>query len=103
MYVAAVHVYVKPEAVDEFTERIRANHEGSLAEPGRLRFDVARSAEDPTEFILWEVYVDAEAAAFHTTTPHYLAFKEQMVAMSARDRHSDLYEGLYVDSPKLGS
>lgn len=100
MYVAAVHVYVKPEAVDEFKERIRANHEASIAEPGCLRFDVAQSTDDPTEFLLWEVYVDAEAAAFHKTTPHYLAFKEQMPAMAARDRHSDLYEGIYVDSPK---
>ena len=101
MHVAAVHVYVRPEAVDEFKERIRANHEASILEPGCLRFDVAQSADDPTEFLLWEVYVDAEAAAFHKSTPHYLAFREQMPAMAAKERHSDLYQGIYVDSPKL--
>jgi autoinducer 2-degrading protein len=101
MFVAAVHVYIKPEAVEEFKAGIKANHEGSIAEPGCLRFDVAQSREDPTEFLLWEVYLDDEAAAFHKTTPHYLAFKERMPALMARDRRSDLFDGIYVDSDKL--
>jgi autoinducer 2-degrading protein len=101
MFVAAVHVYIKPEAVEEFKAGIKASHEGSIAEPGCLRFDVAQSREDPTEFLLWEVYLDEEAAAFHKTTPHYLAFKERMPALMARDRRSDLFEGIYVDSDKL--
>ncbi len=102
MFIAAVHVYVKPDLVDEFKEQIRANHEASIAEPGCLRFDVAQSKDDPTEFLLWEVYVDEEANRFHKTTPHYLAFKELMPRFMSRDRHSDLYEGIYVDSDKLG-
>ena len=101
MFVAAVHVYIKPEAVEKFKAGIKANHEGSIAEPGCLRFDVAQSVEDPTEFLLWEVYLDDEAAAFHKTTPHYLAFKERMPALMARDRRSDLFDGIYVDSDKL--
>ena len=101
MFVAAVHVYIKPEKVDEFIAGIKANHEGSIAEPGCLRFDVAQSKEDPTQFLLWEVYVDDDAAAFHKTTPHYLAFKERMPELMAKDRHSDLFEGIYVDSEKL--
>lgn len=101
MFIAAVHVYVKPDKVDEFKEQIRANHEGSIAEPGCLRFDVAQSKEDPTEFLLWEVYVDEEANAYHKTTPHYLAFKELMPELMSRERHSDLFEGIYVHSDKL--
>lgn len=101
MFIAAVHVYVKPDRVDEFIESIRANHEASIAEPGCLRFDVARSRDDPTEFLLWEVYVDEEASRFHKTTPHYLAFKEQMPELASRERHSDLFDGVYVNSDKL--
>ena len=100
MFVAAVHVYIKPEAVEEFKAGIKANHEGSIAEPGCLRFDVAQSREDPTEFLLWEVYLDDEAAAFHKTTPHYLAFKERMPAMASKDRYADRYEGISVPSEK---
>ena len=98
MFIAAVHVYIKPDKVDDFKQMIRANHLASVAEPGCLRFDVAQSKADPTEFLLWEVYVDEDAAVFHKTTAHYLAFKEQAPEFMARDRVSDLYEGIYVDS-----
>ena len=100
MFIAAVHVYVKPERVDDFKAMIHANHLGSIAEPGCLRFDVAQSREDPTEFLLWECYVDEAAAAFHKTTPHYLAFKEQMPALMSRERRSERFDGVYVASDK---
>jgi autoinducer 2-degrading protein len=101
MFIAAVHVYIKPDSVDEFIAGIKANHEGSIEEPGCLRFDVAQSKDDPTEFLLWEVYVDEAANAFHKTTPHYLAFKEKMPELMAKDRRSDLFDGIYVNSDKL--
>ena len=99
MYIAAVHVYVKPERVEDFKALIRANHEGSIREPGCLRFDVAQSRADPTEFLLWECYRDEAAAAAHKTTPHYLAFKEQMPELMSRERVSDLYLGIYPETP----
>ena len=102
MFIAAVHVYIKPDKVDDFKEMIRANHEGSIKEPGCLRFDVAQSKADPTEFLLWECYVDEEANRFHKTTPHYLAFKANAPELMARERVSDLYTGVYpvTDAPE---
>jgi len=96
MFVAAVHVFVKPAAIDDFMELIRMDQVGSLAEPGCLRFDVVRSIEDPSEFVIWEVYADDDAAAFHKTTPHYAAFKERMPALASKDRYADRYEGISV-------
>ncbi len=61
MFIQLVRVHVKPDKVDTFRELIRANHEGSVREPGCLRFDVAQSKDDPTRFVLWECYVDEEA------------------------------------------
>ena len=46
MFVAAVHVFVKPEAVDAFMELIQADQEGSLAEPGCVRFDMGTYLEE---------------------------------------------------------
>ena len=100
MFVAAVHVFVKPGAMDEFMELIKADQDGSLAEPGCVRFDVVRSTEDPNEFLIWEVYLDADAAAFHQTTPHYLDFKEKMPALAAKDRYADRYEGVSIPTDK---
>lgn len=95
MFIAAVHVYIKPDKIDAFKEVIRANHEGSIREPGCLRFDVAQSRQDPSDFLLWECYVDEEANRFHKTTPHYLAFKERATDLMAKERVSDLYTGIY--------
>jgi autoinducer 2-degrading protein len=98
MFIAAVHVYIKPDKVEGFKEMIGRNHRGSIAEPGCLRFDVAQSKDDPTEFLLWECYVDEDAARFHKTTPHYLAFKEAAPEFMAKERRSDLFDGIYVAS-----
>lgn len=98
MFIAAVHVFIKPDKVEAFKELIRANHEGSIREPGCLRFDVAQSKDDPSVFLLWEGYVDEAANKFHKTTPHYLAFKEHAPEMMTRERVSDLYTGLYPAS-----
>jgi autoinducer 2-degrading protein len=101
MFVAAVHVFVKPEAMDDFMELIRLDQEGTLAEPGCVRFDVVRSVDDPNEFLIWEVYLDEEAAAFHKTTPHYAEFKEKMPALASKDRYADRYEGVSVPTDKV--
>ena len=100
MFVAAVHIFVKPEAVDDFMELIKLDQEGTLAEPGCVRFDVVRSVDDPNEFLIWEVYLDEEAAAFHKTTPHYAEFKERMPALASKDRYADRYEGVSVPTDK---
>jgi autoinducer 2-degrading protein len=100
MFVAAVHVFVKPESLDDFMDLILMDQEGTLAEPGCVRFDVVRSTGDPTEFLIWEVYLDEQAAAFHKTTPHYAAFKERMPALASKDRFADRYEGVSVPTDK---
>jgi autoinducer 2-degrading protein len=101
MYISLVRVYVKPERVTDFIELIRANHLGSVAEPGCLRFDVAQSDDDATRFVLWECYVDEAAARAHKTTPHYLAFKASAADMMAQDRVNELYTGLFPEAPVL--
>ena len=101
MFIALVHVHVKPDRVDDFKEMIRANHEGSVAEPGCLRFDVAHSKDDPTRFVLWEWYVDEAANQAHKATPHYLTFRAAMGDMMAEERVSVLYTGIFPET-RLG-
>lgn len=98
MYISLVRVHVKPERVSDFVELIHANHLGSVAEPGCLRFDVAQSRDDGTRFVLWECYVDEAAAMAHKTTAHYLAFKAQAADLMAEERVSELYTGLYPEA-----
>lgn len=54
----AVHVYVsvKPGSEEAFLEASLANAAASVSEPGIARFDVIQQADDPTKFVLMEVY-----------------------------------------------
>lgn len=91
MHVTIIHVDVKPEHVDRFVEASRKNHEGSVREPGNVRFDVLQSAEDPTRFVLYEVFRSAEDNAAHKKTPHYLAWRAAVEDLMASPRQGKNY------------
>ena len=76
----------KPENVAAFIEATRANHEGSVREPGNRRFDILQDPEDSTQFILYEAYASAADAAAHKETPHYLAWRDTVAEMMAVPR-----------------
>jgi autoinducer 2-degrading protein len=94
MHVTLVYVHVKPQHVDEFIDATRANHEGSIKEPGNLRFDVVQQADDPTRFVLYEAYHSSDAAAAHKKTSHYLRWRDQVADWMAEPRHGVLHKGL---------
>lgn len=95
MHVTLVHVRVRPERVDDFIAASKANHEGSIAEPGNCRFDILQDRSDPTEFILYEAYVSADDAAAHKQTAHYLAWRDTVEEMMAEPRQGVPYTGLF--------
>lgn len=95
MYVTVVYVRVKPERVTEFIEAIRVNHEASVHEPGNLRFDILQSAEDPSQFVAYEAYVDEAAAKAHKETRHYLAWRDLVADWMAEPRRGVRYDGLF--------
>jgi len=95
MYVTLVYVHVKPENVADFIESIRVNHEGSVREPGNMRFDVLQSPDDPTRFVLYEAYSDESGAKAHRETAHYLAWRAKAEGWMAEPRQGVHYDGLY--------
>lgn len=95
MHVTLVKVSVKPESVDAFVEATQRNHESSIREPGNRRFDVLQDAGDPTQFILYEAYESAEAAAAHKSTPHYAEWRDTVADMMAAPRQGIPYSGLF--------
>ncbi len=99
MHVTLVHIRVLPEHLDAFLAETRRNHEGSIREPGNLRFDVLRDPADPSRFIFYEAYVDAAAAAAHKETAHYLRWREVAAPMMAEPRHGEPWEGLLPEAP----
>jgi autoinducer 2-degrading protein len=98
MQILSVSIYVKPEHVEEFTAAMLENARGSRAEPGNLRYDLMRDDDDPTHFLLYEVYRDAEALEAHRATPHFqkwaAAVETWLAAPRTRVRATPLfYEG----------
>ncbi len=97
MHVTLVHVHVKPERVADFIAATRANHLGAVAEPGNLRFDVLQQSDDPTRFVLYEVYASAEDAAAHKQTAHYLTWRDVVSDWMASPRQGVSHVLLYPE------
>lgn len=95
MQVTIVHVRVKPGHINDFIDACRLNHEGSVQEPGNVRFDVLQSAEDPARFVLYEAFTSAEDAAAHKQTRHYLQWRETVADWMAEPRQGVPYNGLF--------
>ena len=95
MHVTLVNVLVKPDHIEDFIAATRLNHEASIQELGNRRFDVLQSSENPSQFILYEAYVSAEAAAAHKGTPHYLAWRDAVSEWMVQPRQGISYDGLF--------
>jgi len=97
MLIVHVHVRVKPECVEAFTQATLANARESLKEPGVARFDVVQQQDDPTRFVLVEIYRDAKAAATHKETRHYPIWRDIVAPMMAEPRHSVKFNNIFPD------
>ncbi len=94
MRAAIVYCHVKPEHVEAFAEACRANHAGSVLEPGVRRFDVLQERDDPTRFVLYEWYMDDADAMAHRDTAHYAAWRDATADMFVEPRSAVRYNGL---------
>jgi quinol monooxygenase YgiN len=95
MLVVHVHVHVRPEAAEAFAAASVENARHSVREPGMARFDVIRQQDDPTRFLLVEVYRDDAAPARHKETAHYAAWRDRVAPMMAAPRTSVKYANLF--------
>lgn len=97
MNIVFVHVHVKPEFVEAFKQASLENASSSVKEEGVARFDVVQQADDPTRFVLVEVYKTAEAPAAHKETAHYLKWRDTVAEMMAEPRQGVKYSNIFPD------
>jgi quinol monooxygenase YgiN len=97
MLVVHVHVKVKPDCVEAFKAATIANATESIKEPGIARFDVVQQNDDPTCFVLVEVYRTVDATAAHKATAHYAAWRDRMESLMAEPRYSVKYAAIFPD------
>jgi len=97
MFIVHVFVHVKVEQVEAFIAATLENARRSVEEPGIARFDVIQQMDDPTRFVLVEVYRDESAPASHKETQHYQIWRDTVAEMMAEPRHSLKYSNLFPD------
>jgi quinol monooxygenase YgiN len=95
MYIVHVFVHVKPEYLDAFRAATLDNARNSVQEPGIARFDVIQQADDPTRFVLVEVYRTPDDPARHKETAHYATWAEAVKDMLAEPRSRMVYQNVF--------
>ena len=97
MFVVHVFVHVKPDQVEAFKAASLENAKNSVNEPGIARFDVIQEREDPTRFVLVEVYRTPADPARHKETAHYLQWRDTVAEMMAEPRSATKYTNVFPD------
>lgn len=95
MQTVHIHVRVKPEFVEAFKQVTIENARESIQEPGIARFDVIQQADDPTRFVLVEVYRTADAPAQHKEKAHYKNWRDKVETIMAEPRTRVIYFNLF--------
>lgn len=98
MLIVHVQVHVKPEAVEAFRAATLQNASNSVKEPGVVRFDVLQREDDPTRFLLQEIYRTPEDPARHKETAHYAAWRDAVEGMMAEPRSSVRYSAFFPEA-----
>jgi len=98
MLIVHVHVRVKPECVEAFKTATLENARQSVREPDIARFDVVQQADDPTRFVLVEVYRSVEATAAHKETKHYQVWRDTVAPMMAQPRSSVKFQNVLPEN-----
>lgn len=102
MLIALVYCHVKPDRLDAFKAAAIENAGHSINEPGVVRFDVIQQQEDPTRFVLVEVYRDADAQASHKQSPHYFKWLDTVPDLLVEPRYGVQYDNVFPDEQGWG-
>jgi (4S)-4-hydroxy-5-phosphonooxypentane-2,3-dione isomerase len=95
MFIVHVFVHVKADQVEAFKAASVENARHSVQEPGIARFDVIQQQDDPTRFVLVEVYRTADDPARHKETAHYARWRDTVADMMAEPRAAVKYDNVF--------
>jgi quinol monooxygenase YgiN len=102
VFIVHVYVHVKPGSVEAFKAATLENARNSVQEAGIARFDVVQQQDDPTRFVLVEVYRTPDDPAKHKETAHYKTWRATVADMMAEPRQSTKYDNVFPDESGWG-
>ncbi len=97
MFIVHVFVHAKDGQVEAFKSATVENASNSLKEPGVARFDIIQQMDDPTRFVLVEVYRTSDDPGRHKETAHYQKWRDAVADMMAEPRTSIKYNNVFPD------
>jgi len=98
MYIVHIFVHVTSDKIAAFKTATIENAMNSLKEPGVARFDVIQQQDDPSRFVLVEVYRTPEDPARHKETAHYQKWRDTVEDLMAEPRTSVKYMDVFPDT-----
>ena len=79
------HLYAEfravPGAGDAVASLVAGYGRDVRAEPGNVRFDAHRLADEPDRFFVYEEYADDDAFDAHLASPHCARFNEEFAPL----------------------
>jgi len=97
MFIVHVFMQVKPDCLAAFREASIENARHSIQEPGVVRFDFIQQRDDPTQFVLAEVYRTEADIASHKRTPHYAKWQATVEELLAQPRSRIFYQNIFPE------
>jgi (4S)-4-hydroxy-5-phosphonooxypentane-2,3-dione isomerase len=101
MIVVNVYIRARKEMTDVVKEANIKNAKNSIKEPGIIRFDVMQQEDDPSRFLLVEIYKNEKAISAHKETAHYAEWVKVAEPMLAEPRLKTIYRNLFPDDNEL--
>jgi (4S)-4-hydroxy-5-phosphonooxypentane-2,3-dione isomerase len=95
MYIVHVFAHVKTDSIEAFKAATLENARNSVKEPGVARFDVIQQSDDPTRFVLVEVYRSQADTDKHKETEHYKRWRDTVEALQAEPRSKIVYANVF--------
>lgn len=102
MFIVHVFCHARPESIEAFKTACVENARHSVQEPGIARFDVIQQQDDPSRFVLVEVYRTPDDPARHKETAHYARWRDTVADMLAEPRTSVKFNNVFPDDRGWG-
>ena len=74
----------RPGKAEDLQALLAGMAAASRAEPGNMRYDVWRDQDEPTRFVLDELYADRAAVDAHRATPHFSHYLSTIADLAER-------------------
>lgn len=78
-------IQVAKDKINDYLALTEPLIKATKAEPGNLVYTLYQSTEDPTEFIVYEEYVDDKAFEYHSNSDAFKAFARQVQPLLAKE------------------